>query len=298
MRLTFLGTASAEMYPAIFCECPNCTAARRAGGRSIRGNSCALVDDDLLLDLNATGQYVAAQRGISLARVRHLLVTHPHPDHFAPERLKWRRTPLEGVPPFDTESGVWSARYSNVPVLTVHGGAAVWEAFSEAFPQETLEKARYDMRFVQFEPSVWNECEGFSFLPVPANHGPAGYTDSIILRRGGKTLLYALDSGGYTETALETLCGVRYDCVVLEGTFGLGPCGQDRGDSLDGQGHMNLRKNRAMRGKLLERGCITAETPVLLSHLCPHYTPTHETFAPIAAEEGFTLAYDGMTIEF
>ena len=29
MKLTFLGTGSAEMYPAPFCDCPHCTQARQ-----------------------------------------------------------------------------------------------------------------------------------------------------------------------------------------------------------------------------------------------------------------------------
>mgnify|MGYP002683362279 CR=1 FL=1 len=36
MRLFFLGTAAAEGYPAIFCDCANCEEARAQGGRSLR----------------------------------------------------------------------------------------------------------------------------------------------------------------------------------------------------------------------------------------------------------------------
>ena len=50
MRLFFLGTAAAEGYPAIFCQCANCHQARLLGGRNLRHRSALLVNDDLLID--------------------------------------------------------------------------------------------------------------------------------------------------------------------------------------------------------------------------------------------------------
>ena len=50
MKLTYLGTAAAEGWPAAFCNCDGCRAARRLGGRNIRTRSQALVDDALLLE--------------------------------------------------------------------------------------------------------------------------------------------------------------------------------------------------------------------------------------------------------
>ena len=50
MRLTYLGTAAAEGFPAIFCNCEYCNEARRLGGKNIRTRSQALVNDDLLID--------------------------------------------------------------------------------------------------------------------------------------------------------------------------------------------------------------------------------------------------------
>ncbi len=51
MKLTYLGTAAAEGWPAVFCNCPCCRQARVLGGKDIRTRSQALVNEDLLLDL-------------------------------------------------------------------------------------------------------------------------------------------------------------------------------------------------------------------------------------------------------
>lgn len=299
MKLTFLGTAAAEMYPAPFCECPYCAQARSEGGKNIRANSAALVDNDILLDMNATCHYVAARLGLSLAGVRHLLVTHPHPDHFEPERLRWRRTPASGVPSFDPASGVWSSRFTHTPVMVIHGNEFVKQRLNAVIPPAVFAGAVYDFRFAPIREGEWQTWDDLSFLPLRANHGrQAGMAHTYILRRGGSTLFYSLDSGGYGVEQLSLIARERFDCVVMEGTFGLGAYKDERLALPTGQGHMNLKKNRTLRGFLLEHGCISPDTPCILTHLCPHYTPPHAMFEPIAREAGFSVAWDGMSITF
>lgn len=299
MKLTFLGTAAAEMYPAPFCDCPHCAAARKAGGKNIRANSAALLDDDVLLDMNATSHYVAARLGVSLSGVRHLLVTHPHPDHFSPDRLRWRRTTSAGVPPFDASSGVWSARFTQSPELVVHGNAFVRKALEAVIPPEMHQTARYDFHFEPIRENEETDCGDFSFLSLRANHGKEdGMAHTYIVRRGGKTLFYSVDSGGYDEDQLEIIARSRFDCVVMEGTFGLGAYRDEALTRPTGKGHMNLRKNETMRAFLLTHGCIREETPCILTHLCPHYTPLHEQYEAIARQAGMIVAYDGMSITF
>ncbi len=299
MKLTFLGTAAAEMYPAPFCDCPHCAAARREGGKNIRANSAALIDDDILLDMNTTCHYVAARLGISLAGIRHVLVTHPHPDHFAPDRLRWRRTTADGVPPFDPASGVWSARYTQTPEMVVHGNDFVRAALEAVIPPDVQRAARYDLRFECIRENEETDCGDFSFVPLRANHGKTpGMAHCYMVRRGGRTLLYALDAGGFDAPQLAVMARFRFDCVVMEGTFGLGAYRDEALALPVGQGHMNLRKNRALRAFLLKNGCIGEGTPCVLSHLCPHYTPLHEEFEAVARQAGMTVAYDGMEITF
>ena len=51
MQFTYLGTAAAEGWPAVFCRCKYCLEAQRLGGKNIRTRSQAIVNDDLLIDL-------------------------------------------------------------------------------------------------------------------------------------------------------------------------------------------------------------------------------------------------------
>ena len=51
MKLQYLGTAAAEGWPALFCDCESCRRARIVGGRNIRTRSQAMLDDRLLIDM-------------------------------------------------------------------------------------------------------------------------------------------------------------------------------------------------------------------------------------------------------
>lgn len=304
MKITFLGTGAAEMYPAIWCQCENCTKALKKGGRNIRGNSAALIDDDILLDMNTTCFMVAAYNGISLASVKHILLTHPHRDHLAPEMLKWRRmTPGRDQLPFGPHNGKWSARYTHLPEVTVYGSESVLETMNKT-GTNLFSYEDYDIsaHFEQIEDGVEVKCDDFSFIPVRANHKKE-HAHNYIITRNGKTLLYAVDTGGYGEDMLDLIASKKYDCVVAEGTFGLGHYDKnleglpDR-EYLLGKGHMNLQKNLAMLRYLTRIGCWKGELNFYITHMCPHFTPPHDEYETMLEKEGIKVAYDGLQVTF
>lgn len=289
MKLTFLGTSAGESYPAVWCDCENCTYARKHGGRNIRMNTGTMIDSDILMDMNSCGFYTAARLGVSLTGIRALLATHPHPDHMTAEPLEWRGGFQNGLEMTEDERMRRIApRFTSLPTMTLYGNRFVREALVDRHPEFFDERHR--LRYQEIQEGVRTEAEGFAFTPLRARHGPeTGFAHSYILERDGKTLLYALDTGGYDSDMLDILLSKRYDGVVMEGTFGLSAAPCDT--------HMNRQKNIQFRNLLLEKGCITPETPFILTHLCPHWTPPYDVYAPMMEKEGFIVAYDGMTYE-
>ena len=57
MEMILLGTAAAEGWPAPFCACVHCNAARSRGGANIRTRSGALIDDELKKGWKANSTY-------------------------------------------------------------------------------------------------------------------------------------------------------------------------------------------------------------------------------------------------
>lgn len=297
MKLTFLGTSAGEGYPALWCDCANCRYAREKGGKNIRYNSCAMLDDDVLLDMNSTCFYAAQRFGVDLRGARHLLVTHDHQDHFFPQHLVWRSRPymlrgeeieaaVEDIEPWLEQVG---PRFSPLPLMTVYGSESIAQAM-QAHPRLSMD--RLEMLNLRFEAMVRGQAVqagDMRITPVASHHGTPGMTFNYIIERQGKTLLYALDTGGYDEDMLDVLRRHQYDCVVMEGTFGHNP--------IDTGMHMSTQKNLEMLAFFTGQGLWKDKPNLVLSHMAPHWTPPHDLYVPEMAAHGITVAYDGLVID-
>ena len=90
MKFKFLGTGAAEGFPAMYCGCAYCEAARKSGGRDLRTRSQAMIDEDLLIDYPSDSFIHAMQYRLRMDSVKYIFVTHSHLDHFAPEDATMR----------------------------------------------------------------------------------------------------------------------------------------------------------------------------------------------------------------
>ena len=81
MKIKYLGTAAAEAFPAIFCNCKYCEEARELGDKNIRTRSQSLINDDLLIDFPPDTYHHFITHGIRGDQIKYLLITHAHSDH-------------------------------------------------------------------------------------------------------------------------------------------------------------------------------------------------------------------------
>jgi len=285
MKLTFLGTSAGEQYPGFWCRCEYCDKARQLGGRNLRKNSCAWLDPDTLIDFPPEIFMQAERFGIPVVDARTILITHSHQDHFYPNLFHWRAMrPDIPLPPPHTIGG---PRFSPVVPLRVYGNQQVCDAVL-ARVGDRLELCAMEVH--QVEPFREVEEGAMRFVAVPGNHADGdGHALTYIIQREGKTFLYALDTGWFLPESYAEIARHRYDLVVIEGTFGFG---------VDSEQHMNFRKLEEVRRLFEKDGLLKPGAPFVASHICPHFTPVHDEAAPLVAEKGITLAYDGMTVEF
>ena len=285
MKLTFLGTGAGESYPGLWCNCPHCAYARRAGGRNIRANSCAVLDEKLLLDMGPMCFDAAARLGVDLTGVSSLLITHPHEDHLYPMHLHWREVEEAHLQVrYPDQMHLGGPRFTPLPELEIYGNAYT-EAVLQPVLQETLSPHAH---FHRIEEGVEFETDGYTVMPVRGNHHERGFAHGYVIRRDGKTLLYALDTGSYEPDMMELLKKYVYDVVVMEGTTGLN---EQYG------GHMCLENNRRFRETLRASGCLREDSRMILTHLSPHWCPPHDQYVDIAGKQGLEVAYDGLEIE-
>ena len=91
MKIKFLGTAAAEGLPALFCDCKNCTYARKVRGKNIRSRSQSIIDNSLLIDFPADTYLHYVMHDFDLPNVKNCLITHGHMDHFYLEDVEMRK---------------------------------------------------------------------------------------------------------------------------------------------------------------------------------------------------------------
>lgn len=285
MKLTFLGTGAGEGYPGLWCECPHCSYARKHGGRNLRANSCAILDEKVLIDIGPACFDNAARFGVNPCHVTSLLITHPHEDHLYPQHLLWRETDERNLAlSYAQKLHCGGPRFTGLPNLTVYGGAFTQKLFSSM--EDRFEKLR--MRFQRIEEGVPFDADGYRVTPVRGNHVQRGFAHSYIIEKDGRTMLYALDTGSYDPDMEALLKKYVFNLIVMEGTTGLN---EQYG------GHMCLVNNVRMLRFFQDSGCYASDGRFVLTHMSPHWCPPHDWYESIAGQEGVTLAYDGMEIE-
>jgi phosphoribosyl 1,2-cyclic phosphate phosphodiesterase len=282
MRLTFLGTAAAEGYPNAFCRCANCERARALGGPSLRKRCAALINDDLLIDLGPDLMAASFMHGRSLARVRYCLQTHAHADHMDPSHFL-SRSPEYGVP--------------DAPRLQFYASHATARRAARALerdlaPASLLDREvgeRLNLEIHQIEPLQSFVAGPYRVTAFPANHDPSVEPLLYAIHAEGRTLFYGTDTAALPEETWRAFHRHEwpFDIVILDHTYGPDEPGTD---------HLSARQLVEHAARMREEGLLAAGARVLATHLAHAGNPVHPELAVFAAEHGYEVAYDGLTV--
>ena len=268
MKLTYLGTAAAEGFPAVFCNCRHCNEARRLGGKNIRTRSQALVNDDLLIDFPADTLCHFLNNGIQADKIKHLLITHTHADHFYARDIQRRRRPY--------------AHDMRVPAL---------DMVCSSVTAELLEKAdSVEVKIVKPFDTV--RLGDYEITALPARHMPGGEALFYIIR-GDKTLLYAHDTGYFYDEVFEYIekSGTVFDMISLD-------CTNVHIPIADTSGHMGFPNIERVLARLSSIGAINESTVKYINHFSHNGGPLQHLLEADAEKHGCHVSYDGCRVEF
>ena len=269
MKLTYLGTAAAEGFPALFCNCEYCNKARRLGGKNIRTRSQSLINDDLLIDFPADTYAHFLKNGIEGDRIKYLLITHSHSDHFYPNDLFMKHT--------------YFAHNMRVPAIKLLCSEAVYKMFDQK-PQ--------NVDITVASPYEKIDLGDYRITPLPARHmKESGCLIYII--EGEKTVLYAHDTGYFYDGVFEYIekNDIHFDMVTLD-------CTNVDIPIADNEGHMGFPNNERVLKRLSDIGAISEKTVKYVNHFSHNGNPTHELLEKRAATIGCNASFDGCTVEF
>lgn len=275
MKIKYLGTAAAEGWPALFCQCEACIKARKAGGRNIRTRSQAIVDDKLLIDFPPDTYLHVLYNGLDLARVQSCIITHDHSDHFYPEDMVMR-------------GPVYAHLYPET-CLTFYGTEKVGAKIKDIFEQEGLSQSER-VTFKGITPFTSFTVEEYTVTPLRANHSVQSDPVIYMIGKGAKTLLYANDTGYFPDETWAYLEQKRpyFDFISLDCTCGLKDCRD---------GHMGIRTCTESKERLINMGCADEKTVFCLHHFSHNCLAGYDEMVPIAQQKGFLVSYDGMVVE-
>lgn len=276
MKFTYLGTAAAEGWPSVFCNCDSCRAARELGGKNIRTRSQALVNKDLLLDFPCDTYLHVLRSGMDISAVRFLLVTHSHTDHFYPAELVNR--------------GGEYAHDMTSAALDIYCNEAVRDYFFRAAQHEMEPEVLEGLRFHIVEPFQSFDAGSYHITPLPARHLPSEKALFYLIESEGKSLLYAHDTGRFRPEVYDFLTqwGKVLDMVSLDSTSG-------KLENGERSGHMGVPDAAVVKQRLLEIGAADGGTRFILNHFSHNGGLLHHQLEARGAEVGMEPSYDGMT---
>lgn len=269
MNLLFLGTAAAEGFPGLFCNCETCREARALGGRDRRLRSALLVNDDLLIDFGPDLLASSQRFNRSLWGLRTGLVTHAHEDHFYPMNFHMRAPTFTARQP--------------LPTLALYAPADALAILRQAYPDlDILHLEAHDV-----EPFENWESGGYKITSYQAYHAVGKFQCLFYsVDDGQHSFLYATDTGDFPDSTWQALTGRSFDVIILEETIGEGEYSQ----------HMNFEHFLEHTRRFRAKGMLRPGGRIIAHHLSHSWNPTHTRVEAVLGPHGVEVAYDGMEV--
>lgn len=277
MKIKYLGTGAAEGVPALFCDCDYCNNIRRLGEAEFRTRSQVIIDGIISVDFPPEGYAHSLKSGLSFARLKYLLITHSHMDHFYAHDFILR--------------GYKYAKFDG-GVLNIYGNTEVQKVFNECTAREMKPEIAEKIKLAVMAPYKVYEVGGYKVITVPANHSKTEDALLFYVEKGGKGYLHLYDTGRLSKDAFDFLKknNAKADLVSFDCTFGEASGGENAR-------HMGISDCLLMKKLLFERNIIDANTKLVITHFSHNCNPTREHVSKIAKKHGFIAAYDGMEAE-
>ena len=281
MKITFLGTAAATAMPLPFCGCDVCVQSRRLGGKNIRRRSSAVIDDVLLIDLGPDSAAAACENGIDISRIRYLLQTHAHSDHFDAGHLITRHPDYAGFCPEVLEiAATMGTLHAMNRMLQDEDGRA--DLFSFEF------STRSSLKIRPISAGQTFFLGEYKITALDSLHDPAQEAVVYYIEKNNRAILYGTDLAEADDRFFAFLAGRHLDVLILDHTYGFG---------VNSGGHLDGGMFTEILTKLRHMNVIDTKTQIYATHISHEGNGTHDRMIETAEGYGYKIAYDGLCVE-
>ncbi|QIQ21045.1 MBL fold metallo-hydrolase [Zophobihabitans entericus] len=270
MKLQFLGTAASEGIPNPFCKCEICEKTRVVKGKDVRTRSSFLIDDVLQIDIAPEFSYQVMRENVDVTKIKDLLFTHTHPDHFNVGDLFSRMVDFG---------------FNITHPLHIYGNDRAINGCLDVLPGYSPERFQFHLSvpYVTITTSA-----GYTITPLLANHAKWEFCFVYVIEKDGKRMLYGHDSGYFPELTWDWLKGKYLDLAIFECTYGYRQ--NDRTNN-----HMSIETVLSTHKRMLDEKIFDHKTQVLTSHHSHSCGFMHDELVEIFKPHNIEVAYDGLT---
>ena len=269
MKVKYLGTGAAEGWPGVFCSCRACREARDRGGKNIRTRSSALINDSLMVDFPPDSYCHIINYGLDLSKLKHLVITHSHQDHFYIDDLKLRK------PVF--------AHLEDDSVLNIYGNKAVAGIMAEILDDNSILKQYLNFHYIP--PFETFRTDDMMITPLLASHDRKEDCYIYIFEdKDGKRMLYGNDTGIFPEETWDYIGRFRFDLVSLDCTSG---------PLQEGTYHMGIPDNIRIKERMLQMGSADKDTKFVITHFSHNGGLLHDQLVEAAKPMTLMLPMTG-----
>ncbi len=279
MKITFLGTAAIG-YPLTFCNCTNCQLAREKKGKSIRKRASILINDDLIIDLGPDTQTAMTMYDKDMGKIKYLLQTHIHADHFDAGLLTTR------IPYMAIQNHPLLEIYAHPECLKIMSDRVNHYENADLISDEGSSKLNVKSKSVNAGDSF--QVGHYKVKAIDCVHDTKHGSLLYVISENDKNVFYATDTPALTEKALEELKDYHLDLVIMDHSFGK----VDYSFS-----HLNEKLFIEQLEKMRSLGIIDDKTLIYGTHISHDGLSYHELIEEEAVSHGYHMAYDGLEID-
>ncbi len=279
MKITVLGSAGFG-YPLVFCNCEYCSKARELKGKNIRKRASLLINDEIIIDLTPDCQTSMNMYNKDMGKVKYLLQTHTHLDHFDINQFTTLDLKYE------------TKRYENLNLICsslclndIQNKVSQFDRMN-LFDNFYLDKIGLRIHTINHGESI--TIDNYIIKAIHCTHDEKIGAQIYLIKQGSKTLLYATDTPQITDIALQELNKEKIDCVFLDESFGI------KNYMFS---HLNIEGFKDYIVKLKENNLLSENCLVYATHMTHDGNPPHNDLEEILSQNGYHASYDGMEIE-
>lgn len=282
--MLFLGTGAAELVPNPFCRCRLCQRIRQ-GTDVPRKRSALLLGNEICIDFGPDVLAASQQYNAPFYDLTDIFITHTHEDHLSIDNLSVLWIKESPVRLWLSEAGVaWLEQYRQQSRCLYRGKCQL---------DDLLQQGKLSIHTL--EPYRWHTIGNAKVYAITTNHQgwhPEELSLNYVIEKNGQRILYAADTGLYSQENLSALHNFGCDAVIMEGTYG--SLDMDRGIS-----HLTCDSYIENAENLVACGAVKPNGKFYVTHINQCHSFDHREYQAYMNANcalDITVAYDGMTV--